>query len=186
VDGGQWSVDSGRWAVGGDEGFAVITMHRPSNVDFPDVLGPLVDFLCDEVCREMPLVWPIHPRTEGNLKKFGLWEKVAGTKNMVLLNPVGYHEMLRLNMASRVMLTDSGGLQEECCVLGTPCLTLRWNTERPVPLKEHGGASVLVGNEIARLKKAFRETLGEERRPIRPELWDGRTAGRCVQAICDR
>jgi UDP-N-acetylglucosamine 2-epimerase (non-hydrolysing) len=172
--------------VGGDEGFAVITMHRPSNVDFPDVLGPLVDFLCDEVCREMPLVWPIHPRTEGNLKKFGLWEKVAGTKNMVLLNPVGYHEMLRLNMASRVMLTDSGGLQEECCVLGTPCLTLRWNTERPVPLKEHGGASVLVGNEIARLKKAFRETLGEERRPIRPELWDGRTAGRCVQAICDR
>ncbi|MCF8095926.1 MAG: UDP-N-acetyl glucosamine 2-epimerase [Desulfobacteraceae bacterium] len=186
VVGGQWSVDSGRWAVGGDEGFAVMTMHRPSNVDFPDVLGPLVDFLCDEVCGEMPLVWPIHPRTEGNLKKFGLWQKVVGTKNMVLLNPVGYHEMLRLNMAARVMLTDSGGLQEECCVLGTPCLTLRWNTERPVTLKEHGGASVLVGNEIGRLRKAFRQTLNEERRPARPELWDGRTAERCVQAICGR
>jgi len=104
-------------------------MHRPSNVDFPDVLGALVDFLCEEVCGEMPLVWPIHPRTEGNSKKFGLWEKVTATENMVLLNPVGYHEMLRLNMAARVMLTDSGGLQEECCVLGTPCLTLRWNQE---------------------------------------------------------
>lgn len=166
-----------------DQGIAVMTMHRPSNVDFPGVLGPLVDFLCKEVCGEMPLVWPIHPRTEGNLKTFGLWEKIAGTKNIMLLNPVGYHEMLRLNMAARVMLTDSGGLQEECCVLGTPCLTLRWNTERPVTLKEHGGASVLVGNEIAGLKKAFRETLEEERRPVRPELWDGRTAPRCLQAI---
>ena len=175
--------DGGRKTELRDEGFAVMTMHRPSNVDFPDVLGPLVDFLCDEVCGEMPLVWPIHPRTEGNLKKFGLWEKVVKTKNMVLLKPVGYHEMLRLNMAARVMLTDSGGLQEECCVLGTPCLTLRWNTERPVTLKEHGGASVLVGNEIGRLRKAFRETLNEERRPVRPELWDGKTAERCVKAI---
>lgn len=183
VDGSRWPVNGGRWSVGRDQGIAVMTMHRPSNVDFPDVLGLLVDFLCEEVCGEMPLVWPIHPRAERNLKKFGLWEKVAGAENMVLLNPVGYHEMLRLNMTARVMLTDSGGLQEECCVLGTPCLTLRWNTERPVTLKEHGGASVLVGNEIGRLRKAFRETLNEERRPVRPELWDGRTAARCVQAI---
>ncbi len=182
-DRGQRAEDRGRKAELRDEGFAVMTMHRPSNVDFPDVLGPLVDFLCNEVCGEMPLVWPIHPRSEGNLKKFGLWEKVVGTKNMVLLNPVGYHEMLRLNMGARVMLTDSGGLQEECCVLGTPCLTLRWNTERPVTLKEHGGASVLVGNEIGRLRKAFHETLREERRPVRPELWDGMTAQRCVRAI---
>ena len=163
--------------------FAVITMHRPSNVDDPDILGALVDFLCNEVCRDMPLIWPIHPRAEGNLKKFGLWDKVAGAKNMILLHPVGYHEMLRLNMGARIMLTDSGGLQEECCVLGTPCLTLRWNTERPVTLKEHGGASVLVGNEIKRLKKAFEDTLNEERRPVRPELWDGRTAPRIVEAI---
>jgi len=142
-----------------------------------------VDFLCDEVCGEMPLVWSIHPRTEENLKKFGLWEKVAGTRNMVLLKPVGYHEMLRLNMAASIMLTDSGGLQEECCVLGTPCLTLRWNTERPVTLKEHGGASVLVGNEVAMLRKAFRETLNEERRPVRPELWDGKAAPRIVESM---
>ncbi len=165
------------------DGFAVMTMHRPSNVDDPEVLGPIINFLCHEVCRDMPLIWPIHPRTGNNLKQFGMWDQVKRTESMILLNPVGYHEMLRLNMGAGVMLTDSGGLQEECCVLGTPCLTLRWNTERPVTLKEHGGASVLVGNEIKRLKKAFEDTLNEERRPVRPELWDGRTAPRIVEAI---
>lgn len=179
----QRPEDKAPEAVVRKDGFAVMTMHRPSNVDFPDVLGLLVDFLCDELCAEMPLVWPIHPRTESNLKKFGLWERVADTDSIVLLNPVGYHEMLRLNMDARVMLTDSGGLQEECCVLGTPCLTLRWNTERPVTLKEHGGASVLVGNEVARIRDAWRQTLAEQRRPARPELWDGRTAERIVRAL---
>jgi UDP-N-acetylglucosamine 2-epimerase (non-hydrolysing) len=163
--------------------YGVMTMHRPSNVDEPSVFKALIDFLCDEVCRDMPLVWPIHPRAENNLKKFGLWERVTGTEGLVLLSPVGYHEMLRLNMGARVMLTDSGGLQEECCVLGTPCLTLRWNTERPVTLKEHGGASVLVGNEIRKIRAAYTQTLKEERSPMRPRLWDGKTAERCLAAI---
>lgn len=167
------------------DGYALMTMHRPSNVDEPVILKALIDFLCDEVCKDMPLVWPIHPRTENNLKKFGLWEKVAGTANMLLLNPVGYHEMLRLNMDARIILTDSGGLQEECCVLGTPCLTLRWNTERPVTLKEHGGASMLVGNEIQKIRAAYSQTLQEERHPMRPELWDGKTAERCLSAILE-
>ncbi len=91
--------------------------------------------------------------------------------------------MLRLNMAAAIMLTDSGGLQEECCVLGTPCLTLRWNTERPVTLKEHGGASVLVGNNIDKIRKEYHIALNSQRKPQRPELWDGKTAARCVQAI---
>ena len=72
---------------------------------------------------------------------------------MILFEPLGYRDMLRLNMGARIMLTDSGGLQEECCVLGTPCLTLRWNTERPVTLRENGGVSVLVGNNIERIRK---------------------------------
>ena len=165
--------------------YAVITMHRPSNVDDPEILGALMDFLCNEVCQDMPLIWPIHPRSENNLKRFGLWDKVVNSANMLLLSPIGYHEMLRLNMDARVMLTDSGGLQEECCVLGTPCLTLRWNTERPVTLQEHGGASVLVGNNVERIRGEYRKTLGQERKPARPELWDGNTAERCLKAILE-
>jgi len=86
--------------------YAVMTMHRPSNVDDAVILGALMDFLCDEVCRDMPLIWPIHPRTENNLKQFGVWDKVVKAKNMILLYPVGYHEMLRLNMGARIMLTE--------------------------------------------------------------------------------
>ena len=131
----------------------------------------------------MSLVWPIHPRTEKQLKTFGLWERVSGCENLVLLHPVGYHEMLRLNMDASLMLTDSGGLQEECCVLGTPCMTLRWNTERPVTLREHGGASVLVGNAVENLRSAYAETKRQPRTPQRPPLWDGHTAERIVAEL---
>ena len=106
-------------------------------------------------------------------------------KNLLLLNPLGYHEMLRLNMSAYLMLTDSGGLQEECCVLGTPCLTLRWNTERPVTLKEHGGTCMLVGNNIDRIRNEYKNALAYERKPVRPDLWDGNTAERCLKAILD-
>jgi len=163
--------------------FSLMTMHRPSNVDSQDVLEPILDFLLNEVCPKMPLIWPIHPRTQKQLQAFGLWERATKTPSLILLHPLGYHEMLRLNMDATIMLTDSGGLQEECCVLGTPCLTLRWNTERPVTLREHGGASVLVGNDAVRLKAEFNATLEMQRKPQRPELWDGQTADRIVEAI---
>lgn len=114
------------------------------------------------------------------MQTFGIWKKALNCDNLVLMNPLGYHALLRLNMGARIMLTDSGGLQEECCVLGTPCLTLRWNTERPVTLSEHGGASVLVENNVENIRKAYRETLVLDRRPTRPELWDGHTAERIV------
>lgn len=163
--------------------FALITMHRPSNVDTKEVLEPLFCFLTDEVAKTMPLLWAIHPRTQKMLKEFGLWEKAMQTDNIILLHPLGYHEMLRLNMDAKIMFTDSGGLQEECCVLGTPCLTLRWNTERPITLREHGGVSVLVGNNVERIRKEYNDTINLQRSPQRPELWDGKTAVRCLQSI---
>jgi UDP-N-acetylglucosamine 2-epimerase (non-hydrolysing) len=168
-----------------DNEYALMTMHRPSNVDDPLKLGPLIDFICDEVAGEMPLVWPIHPRAEKKLKEFGFWDKVLRSDRMILLNPVGYLEMLRLNMTARLLLTDSGGLQEECTILGTPCLTLRWNTERPVTLREHGGASVLVGNDVKRIRGEYREILASGRKAMRPELWDGKTAPRCLRALLE-
>lgn len=163
--------------------YAVLTLHRPSNVDKQEILEPIIHFITDEVAKDMKVIWPIHPRTKKAVKQFHLFDAIRANKNIILLQPLGYLDMLRLNMGARIMLTDSGGLQEECTVLGTPCLTLRWNTERPVTLREHGGASVLVGNNIARIREAFENTLRLNRKPVRPELWDGKTADRCLQAI---
>lgn len=163
--------------------YALITMHRPSNVDDKEILSAITDFIKNEVATKLPVIWTVHPRTEKQLKEFGLWEKLSSVENIVLLYPLDYHSMLRLNMDAQIMLTDSGGLQEECTVLGTPCLTMRWNTERPITLREHGGASVLVGNNIERIREEFFFTLEQKRKPERPELWDGKTAERCLEAI---
>jgi UDP-N-acetylglucosamine 2-epimerase (non-hydrolysing) len=172
-----------RGSIPSDNSYAVMTLHRPSNVDKEEIFISIIEFLLNEVTNEIPLIWPVHPRAKKQLKTFGLWERVLDNNSMILLEPIGYREMLRLNMGAKVMLTDSGGLQEECCILGTPCLTLRWNTERPVTLREFGGASVLVGNNIDRIRKEYHIAVSQERKPIRPELWDGKTAERCLQAI---
>ena len=163
--------------------FALMTMHRPSNVDQNEVLEPIIRFLLDEVSLVTPIIWPIHPRTKNQLQLFGLWDEIILNDKLILLNPLGYHEMLKLNMEAKIMLTDSGGLQEECTVLGTPCLTLRWNTERPITLRKNGGASVLVGNNISRIREEFKNTLELNRTPDRPKLWDGNTAERVLEAI---
>jgi len=169
-----------------EEKIALMTMHRPSNVDKEMILTPIIDFLLNQVCVDFPLIWPIHPRSEKQLKHFGLWNRILKTKNLILLKPLGYIEMLRLNMGAKIMLSDSGGLQEECTVLGTPCLTLRLNTERPITLIENGGASVLVGNSISRIQEEYHKALLQERVPFRPPLWDGDTANRCLEEILKR
>jgi UDP-N-acetylglucosamine 2-epimerase (non-hydrolysing) len=165
--------------------FALMTLHRPSNVDKKEVLEPIVRFMIDEVCNDVPLIWTVHPRTRKMLDNFGLLKEIMSHKNLLLLEPLGYLEMLKLNMHARVILTDSGGLQEECTILGTPCLTLRWNTERPVTLREHGGASVLVGNNIKLIRDEYLTAMKKTRKPVRPELWDGHTAERCLKAIIE-
>jgi UDP-N-acetylglucosamine 2-epimerase (non-hydrolysing) len=167
------------------DNFCIVTLHRPSNVDGNEVLTSLVFFLINEVARNIPVLWPLHPRTVKRLTEFGLLDKLKGHPGIFLLEPLGYLEMLRLNMDAKLMLTDSGGLQEECTVLGTPCLTLRWNTERPVTLWENGGASILVGNNIDRIREEFFSALKRPRTPVRPELWDGYAAERCLEAIME-
>lgn len=168
-----------------DENFALMTLHRPSNVDQNEVIEPIMRFIMDEVTPNHPIIWPIHPRTRKQLAQFNLFEEVSTHPGIILLEPLGYFDMLRLNMGAKIMLTDSGGLQEECTILGTPCLTLRWNTERPVTLKEHGGASVLVGNNVSRIREEYLEAIKKPRTPVRLPLWDGKTAERCLQAILD-
>ena len=163
-----------------DNRYSVITLHRPSNVDDKDILGELVAFLTTDVAPVLPLIWPLHPRTRKQLELFGFWETLRNCPGVVLTQPLGYHEMLRLTLGAKVMLTDSGGLQEECCVLGTPCLTLRKNTERPVTLREHGGASILVGNDIGTIRQEFRLAATLPRAQHSPPLWDGHTAERIV------
>lgn len=166
-----------------DEKYAVVTLHRPSNVDDKTVLTNLISFIIEIASKELTVIWPIHPRTFKNLQQFGLSEKLESNPQIYLTHPIGYHEMLRLNMGAKLMLTDSGGLQEECTILGTPCLTLRWNTERPVTLMENGGASILVGNNIVRIKSEYEKIKSQIRTPKRPELWDGETAMRCLKEI---
>ena len=168
-----------------NQGYIAMTMHRPSNVDQRETLVPAMRFFLDEVSKDYPIVWAIHPRAQKMLKEFGLWDEVAANPNMILVQPLGYHAMLRLNMGAKLFMTDSGGLQEECCVLGTPCLTMRWNTERPITLVEHGGASRLVGNDVNKIRAAYQEAISSDRKPSRPELWDGHTAERIAQILAN-
>ncbi len=168
-----------------DNNYGLITLHRPSNVDREEIFRPLTEFLLSEVTMDLLLIWPIHPRARKQLNIMGLWERVLSHSSLILLEPVDYHSMLRLNMGAKIVFTDSGGLQEECCVLGTPCLTLRWNTERPVTLREHGGVSVLVGNNLDRIREEYHKTVMLDRNPSRPELWDGHAAERIVMKMIE-
>ena len=163
--------------------YAIVTLHRPSNVDNAEIMIPLVNFLINEIAPEISIVWTIHPRTRERLEEFDLWKALESAENIVLLHPVGYIEMLKLNMCASVMFTDSGGLQEECCVLGTPCLTLRSNTERPVTLVENGGVSILVGNEIESIRQNYHSIKNQPMSSHCPDLWDGNTGERIIKIL---
>jgi UDP-N-acetylglucosamine 2-epimerase (non-hydrolysing) len=169
----------------GPDGFGVLTLHRPSNVDEPAVLERNVDLIL-ELAATVPLVFPVHPRTAGRLREFGFADRLNNHPRVAVVSPLGYQDLLVLTSKARVVLTDSGGIQEEACVLGTPCLTLRANTERPATLAENGGTNLLVGTDPDKVRAAFRQVLGQERRPSRPALWDGHTAERILAALLER
>jgi len=167
-----------------DDRFALMTVHRPSNIDNKEIIEQLVKWIDSTVSNDLIVVWPVHPRARKMLEHFRLWDLLIQNPRILLTSPLGYREMLCLNSTTRVMLTDSGGLQEECCVLGTPTVVLRENTERPITLHENGGTCVLAGSDIEIIKAKYRLMRNMPRKPERPEFWDGDTARRCVEAIC--
>ncbi len=168
--------------------YVLLTLHRPSNVDDKETLNGILHAL-HEIQREVPLVLPIHPRTKKNLEAFGLSGWLEAWENLILTEPLGYLDFLCLMDRARVVLTDSGGIQEETTVCGVPCLTLRENTERPVTTKD--GTNCLVGSDPSRILVAFRNLHGSDMPcPAHlPPLWDGRAAERIVRVLgkwCDQ
>jgi UDP-N-acetylglucosamine 2-epimerase (non-hydrolysing) len=157
-------------------GYAVLTLHRPSNVDDPATLGRLLDAI-DAIQARLPVVFPIHPRTRKRLAEFGVDGRVAGMKGLKLCDPLGYLEFLGLTSQARLVLTDSGGLQEETTALGIPCLTLRENTERPVTVSE--GTNTVVGTDTSRIiAEAVAALDGRGKGGRIPELWEGKASER--------
>ena len=164
-----------RWQL--PERYALVTLHRPSNVDAEEALRPLILALA-EVAAMLPVVFPVHPRTRGRLEALGL----ALPPGLRLLDPLGYLEFLALQRNAQVVITDSGGVQEETTFLDVPCLTMRDTTERPVTVEL--GSNLLIGQDTARLVREVRRVLdGNGKRGAVPPLWDGRAAERIAELI---
>jgi UDP-N-acetylglucosamine 2-epimerase (non-hydrolysing) len=171
----------GQLGLDGDFGF--VTLHRPSNVDAKETLAEILSAL-DVVQKQLPLVFPIHPRTAGRLRQFGYWDELQRWPGLKMVEPVGYLDSLWLMANAKLVLTDSGGVQEETTVLGTPCLTIRENTERPVTLTE--GTNTLVGTSHAKIVGEARKILeGHGKRGRIPKYWDGKAAERIVQCLLE-
>ncbi len=161
-------------------GYGVVTLHRPSNVDHAETLGPIVEAL-REISRRLPLVVALHPRTRNNLERFGMFDRLDAP-GFLILPPQGYLEMLGLMSGAKMVLTDSGGIQEETTALGVPCLTIRENTERPITVEQ--GTNTLIGVDPAALIDAACAILATGGKAGRvPEYWDGRTAERIARHL---
>jgi UDP-N-acetylglucosamine 2-epimerase (non-hydrolysing) len=162
------------------KGFAVLTLHRPSNVDQPDTLEPLLRVL-REVSSRLPLVIALHPRTRAKILQFGLEYLLEGSR-MIVMPAQGYLEMLGLMCNATLVLTDSGGVQEETTALGVPCLTLRENTERQITVEQ--GTNTLVGRDRSTILSCVDTILaGGGKRGRLPELWDGRASERIAADV---
>jgi UDP-N-acetylglucosamine 2-epimerase (non-hydrolysing) len=161
--------------------YALLTLHRPSNVDDPKVLGGLFSAL-GKIQERLPIVFPAHPRTLKMMEQFGLMDQVKAMKNLLIRDPSDYHQTLCLNQSARLVLTDSGGLQEETTVLGIPCITLRENTERPVTVTV--GSNEVVGTDPAKILDAVERVLaGKWKKGGIPEGWDGKAGERIVAVL---
>ena len=157
--------------------YALATLHRPGNVDDPAKLREIIQGLGD-VAEHLPVLFPVHPRTRDAMAEAGIQPR---SDRLRLMEPQGYVDFMALTAHSALVITDSGGIQEETTYLGIPCLTVRPNTERPVTITE--GTNRLVKPTRSAIVDAARQALGEDREPGRPELWDGKAAGRIVDEI---
>jgi len=161
--------------------YAVVTLHRPSNVDVPKKLKELCETLV-AISKKIPLVFPVHPRTRKNIQKAGLNGNLPVGRRLLLLDPLSYRRFMNLVFNCRLAITDSGGIQEETTYLGIPCLTLRPNTERPITLTR--GTNQLCETEDL-LRRVVRVLSSPEKAPPKIDLWDGRTAVRIVRSVKD-
>ena len=171
-----------RSELGVSDEYALVTLHRPSNVDQKEALEPLIDVLI-EVSAKKPIVFPAHPRTAAKINKFGLDKKIAKS-NITITEPLGYLDFLSLSSGASLVLTDSGGLQEETTALSIPCLTLRENTERPITIEM--GTNKLVGVDPDAIRRDAFDLIenGFDSSTAKiPPLWDGKTAARICDAL---
>lgn len=163
--------------------YALLTLHRPSNVDDSETLSRLIQVVGD-VSKKIPVIFPVHPRTQQKISQAGLLDRLPSDR-VILLPPVSYLEMVGLMQTAKVVLTDSGGLQEETTALGVPCITLRENTERPITITE--GTNTIVGTDPAKIMQCVDEVLANGGKSGRiPEYWDGKAAERIVKEIVKR
>jgi UDP-N-acetylglucosamine 2-epimerase (non-hydrolysing) len=160
--------------------YAVLTLHRPSNVDQTDTFGGLMGALA-EIGRDLPILFPVHPRTRPALQRSALAAQMIDAGRLRLLDPLGYLDFLGLVTESAVVLTDSGGVQEETTVLGVPCVTLRTSTERPVTITN--GTNILAGTDPQRIVEGYRAARARAGQTATPQLWDGKAAERIVEIL---
>jgi len=165
-----------------DRDYALLTLHRPSNVDLRDSFERILAAL-EVIAVKVPVVFPVHPRTKKTIAELGLSDRVAAIKDLRTIDPLGYLDFLSLSSGARLVLTDSGGIQEETTALGIPCLTLRENTERPITVEM--GTNVVVGTDTARIIAEATAALNGSAKKVarQPPLWDGRTAERILDAL---
>ena len=161
--------------------YALVTLHRPSNVDDRKNFLKILEAF-EVIQKEMPVLFPIHPRTAKNIKHFGLEERVNNLKNLKLVPPIGYLDFMQLEQNCKFVMTDSGGIQEETTYLGIPCLTLRENTERPITAEI--GTSEIMGTDTEKIIRSAKKILaGEWKKGQIPPLWDGHAAERIVEIL---
>jgi UDP-N-acetylglucosamine 2-epimerase (non-hydrolysing) len=164
-----------------EKSYAVLTLHRPANVDDPVTFAGILEAL-EKIAEQLSIVFPVHPRTRKTIAELGLDERIKRIANLRLIDPLGYLDFLSLYSSARLVLTDSGGIQEETSVLSIPCLTLRENTERPITVTM--GTNTIVGTDSEKIIAAARQALNEPaKKAVNIPLWDGHTAERIVDAL---